>query len=143
LTSYEPPRGPFDPDDTDTDRRRPDEREEWRRTIRTDVDSLTKAMGENTQLTKESLDTSRLAAKTAGETKKALDLHTAATADVVAAYAKVQKGIAVMDALGRAGEWIVDRWKPILIIFVAIKVLMHGGSWGEAWGVLEKIFKGE
>jgi hypothetical protein len=154
VSSGQPPRGPFDADDTvPGDRRSPDL---WRRAIRSDVDTLKvdlrnvkASIAEITTLTRRSATHAEEAKEAAKQAKMAAedaaakqDMHMAATADVIAAYGKVQKGIAVMDGIGRAGEWVVEKWKPILVVVVAVKIIVSGGTWSEAWGALAKMFKG-
>jgi hypothetical protein len=111
----------------DNDRRKPDDREAWRFDIRKDVDDLKVSMAENTRITR--------------EVRATLDAHVVNTAAVVEAYSKVQSGIKVMDAIGRFGAWVFDKWKPILFIWVACTVLFKGGSFQEAWATLLKLFK--
>lgn len=92
----------------------------WRNDIRGAVD-------ENTRITKAVSDK--------------LDKHIARTAPVNDAWESIEPGIRVLAAIGKAGEWLLDKWKPILIIGVAVKVLMSGGSFSQAWAMLAKIFK--
>jgi hypothetical protein len=156
MSERQTPPGPFDLDDTvPGDRRQPDV---WRLAMRKDVDTLKSDVGkikgsvhENTELTRRSATLAEEAKEAAKQAKLAAeeaaakqDRHMAATADVIAAYGKVQKGIAVMDAIGRGGDWVLEKWKPILVIVVAVKIVLSGGTWSEAWGALTKMFtKGE
>lgn len=75
--------------------------------------------------------------------KRDLDAHVTKTANVVAAWDKIEPGVKVMAGIGKIGEWCLDRWKPILIIGVAAKVVISGGGIAEAWNQLMRIFKTE
>src|SRR4051794_34956609 len=97
----------------------------WREEIRRDVDALKKSVGENTEIT-----------KTIGGK---LDMHIARTSPVTAAWDKIEPGIRVLGGIGTAGEWCIEKWKPIVIMSVAAKVLISGGGWHDAWAIFLRI----
>lgn len=75
------------------------------------------------------------------ELRTKLNEHIERTKGVTDAWETIEAGVRVLGWIGRAGEWLISKWKPILIIGVAIRVLTHGGSVAEAWAMLAKIFK--
>ncbi len=89
----------------------------WRKGINTDVEELKRSVAENTKITR--------------AIEEKLDGHITKTASVVTAYDNLQVGIKVLDGIGRAGMWLFDKWKPILAVGIAFKVITGGGGWAE------------
>ena len=52
-------------------------------------------------------------------------------APVVAVSDKVTKGMEVIGWIGGGAEWIVKKWFYVVIIVVAGKILLSGGTWQE------------
>ena len=109
--------------------------------LRRDMHTLLKKMDANTKLCEATAGTVAQVKHLAETTAAKVETNAANNAPVLAAWSTVQRGVKVMDTLGRFGDWLLSKWKPILIIGVAVKVVMTGGSLTEAWKTLVRIFK--
>lgn len=89
---------------------------------------------ENTRITNEIRESQK-------HTQNAIAGLALKTNDVVDAYSQIQKGVRALDAIGRAWEWLVNKWKPILAAVIVGKLIFSGGSWTDAWNAGMKFLR--
>jgi hypothetical protein len=109
----------WDPSDTGTM-----EEPKWRSMVVDQINRIHSELAENTNATKAGV-------AAVEEMNRKVDDLNMKVAPVVAVSDKVTKGMEVIGWIGGGAEWIVKKWFYVVIIVVAGKILLSGGTWQE------------
>lgn len=96
----------------------------WRSAVVDQINRIHAELAENT-------DATRAGVVAVDHIGRKLDELHIKVAPVVAVSDKVTKGMEVIGWVGGGAEWLVRKWFYIVVIVVAAKILMSGGTWQE------------